>query len=363
MMATRTAQHVEAATEDTPPRVSVLIVNFNGAAVLDQCLASLARVSEPSHEVVVVDNGSSDNSLDVVARYPDVRIVRSPCNLGFAGGNNLGLPHCRGRFILLLNNDTTVPEGVLTTLADYLDAHPQVGVVQAKMILPRYGSSLDVCGSFLTWCGLPYHYGYFKKDCEKYRSSYPVFSGKGACLMFRREIVERAGGFLFDPDFFCYYEETDFCHRVWLAGYEVHFVPTQPVQHFMGATAGSPHGAFALTFYLRNMAFSLLSNLSLGGLFRIAPCFFAVLVVGLIVSAVALRKPAVLAHAGALLCPLRCMSRIRQRRKLVKQIRRRSDRQIFATVLRNPRPSYYLRTFTATLAGYEDAPLALPPTV
>ncbi|MEI9866651.1 MAG: hypothetical protein WDN00_19285 [Limisphaerales bacterium] len=92
------------------------------------------------------------------------------------------------------------------------------------MQLPRFDQTLDVCGSYLTWLGLPYHYGFYKTDQPKYQHSRPIFSGKGACLMFRRDIVKRIGGFLFDDSFFCYYEESDFCHRVWLAGWEVHFV-------------------------------------------------------------------------------------------------------------------------------------------
>src|SRR5262249_30516999 len=144
-------------------------------------------------EIIVVDNGSTDDSVDVLTRFPAVKVVRSAKNLGFAGGNNLGLTDCHGRYVLLLNNDTIVTPGFLECLHDYLDRNPQVGVVQGKMVLPRFGNSLDVCGSFLTSLGLPYHYGYFKPDSPKYQRSYPVFSGKGACLMFRPELIDNIG--------------------------------------------------------------------------------------------------------------------------------------------------------------------------
>src|SRR5436309_11467547 len=192
--------------------VSILLVNFNGAKLLPGCLNSLAALSYRNREVLLVENASTDDSLRVLESYPWVKVIRSPSNLGFAGGNNLGLAHCSGEYVLLLNNDTIATPDFLQPLCAYLEQYPQVGIVQGKMLLPRFGNTLDVCGSFLTALGLPYHYGYYKSDGPKYQRSYPIFSGKGACLMFRRELIERVGGFLFDDDFFCYYEETDFCH-------------------------------------------------------------------------------------------------------------------------------------------------------
>jgi GT2 family glycosyltransferase len=239
------------------PRVSILIVNFNGARWLSGCLDTLRKAGVQDYEIVLVDNASTDESLALLQRFPEVKVLRSDKNLGFAGGNNLGLPACAGDYVLLLNNDTVVVPGFLQPLCDYLDKSPQVAVVQGKMILPRFDGCLDVCGSFLTPFGLPYHYGFYKPDGPTYCRNYPVFSAKGACLMFRRDIIPKVGGFLFDDDFFCYYEESDFCHRVWLSGNEVHFVDTPPIKHYMGATSGDSQSAFVLSHYLRNMAFSL----------------------------------------------------------------------------------------------------------
>lgn len=335
-------------------RVSILIVNYNGERFVGDCLESLAKTAGPVREVVVVENGSTDNSRAVLARYPWVHTVRSERNLGFAGGNNLGLRHCSGEYVLLLNNDTIVPPDFLEPLYGYLDKHAKVGAVQGKMILPHYGNALDVCGSFLTRFGLPYHYGYFKPDGPAYRRNFPVFSAKGACLMFRRELIPLVGGFLFDEEFFCYYEESDFCHRVWLAGYEVHFVASPAIQHFMGATSGDPHSAFVLTHYLRNMTFSLLSNLSRSSRWRILPGFFALLIFSLCLCAARLRWPQLKAHWGAITYALRHYSRIRQRRRLVNQLRRQRDGAIFAKVLKTPRLSYFWKTSAGTLSSYVD---------
>ncbi len=339
------------------PGVSVVLVNFNGAQWLPGCLNSLAAVVPRPSEVIVVDNASSDDSLRILGNYPWVKVVQSAENLGFAGGNNLGLRHCTGKYVLLLNNDTVVPPDFLEPLRRYLDEHPTVGIVQGKMVLPRFANRLDVCGSFLTRLGLPYHYGYFKADGTKYQRSYPIFSGKGACLMFRRDLLERVGGFLFDPDFFCYYEESDFCHRAWLAGYEVHFVPCPPVQHFMGGTAGGPQSAFVLRHYLRNMAFSLMANLQFSSRWRILPVFFTVLVASGLASVVRLRGAQSAAHFGALTYCLKERGRLRNRRQLVNRIRRRPDREIFCKVLRTPRLDYFLKTFSGALASYADEEL------
>ena len=319
-----------------------------------KCLNSVAGVSWKNREVIVVENGSTDNSLEVLGEFPWVTVVRSPSNLGFAGGNNLGLRHCSGDYVLLLNNDTIVTPNFLEPLCQHLQRNPQVGIVQGKMLLPRFGNALDVCGSFFTALGLPYHYGYYKPDGPKYQRSYPIFSGKGACLMFRRELIERVGGFLFDEDFFCYYEESDFCHRAWLAGYEVHFVAGPPIQHLMGATAGGPQSAFVLRHYLRNMAFSLFSNLSLNWRLRILPLFFAMLAASLLASALKFQWARFAAHLGALTWCVSRYGKIRARRRLIKLLRRQSDRAIFEKVLRTPRLDYFVKTLTGKLSEYVD---------
>ena len=337
----------------TPP-VSILLVNFNGACFLPPCLDSLAPLAAGQCEVLVVDNASSDNSLEVLRSFPWVKVVRSETNLGFAGGNNLGLTHCSGEYVLLLNNDTVVNGDFLGVLCRYLSAHPEVAVVQGKMVLPRFGNALDVCGSFLTPFGFPYHYGIYKPDGPKYARNYPVFSAKGACLMFRRGIIPKVGGFLFEEDFFCYYEESDFCHRAWLAGFEVHFVNTPPIDHLMGGTAGGPHAAFVLRHYLRNMSWSLLANLSLKSRIRILPLFFGMLGLAMAGSVLKLDWERFSAHCGALEHCASNYGKIRTRRKLIKKLRRQPDTLLFEKVLRRPRLDYFFKSFTGNLAAYLD---------
>jgi len=337
-----------------PPLVSILIANFNGARLLPDCLKSLEAVSYKNREVVVIDNGSTDDSLKILAKYPWVKVVRSDINLGFAGGNNLGLRACSGDLILLLNNDTIVSRDFLGPLCTYLEQNPRVGVVQGKMVLPSFDDCLDVCGSFFTSFGLPYHYGYYKPDGPKYQRCYPVFSAKGACLMLRREVFSDAGGFLFDDDFFCFYEESDFCHRAWLAGWEVHFVDSPPIQHLQGGTSRSQDAAFPLRYYLRNMVFSLMANLSFWSRLRIMPPFFAMLTAGMLASALARDGAQFRARYQAIASCFKNYGKIRARRRLVSGFRKQSDRDIFRKVLRTPRFEYFVKTFTGKLRDYID---------
>ncbi len=146
------------------PVVSILIVNYNGALLLRDCLDSLAKVTRPVFEIIVVDNASQDDSRAVLRNYPAVQLVESPTNCGFAGGNNLGLPRCNGRYLLLLNSDTIVTPDFLAPLCEHLDRYPQVGIVQSRMILPNHCGRLDSCGSFLTRIGFMYHRGFLKLD-------------------------------------------------------------------------------------------------------------------------------------------------------------------------------------------------------
>src|SRR5947207_1876461 len=158
---TQTVPHREAvpmeSTEPpkTPPLVSIIILNYNGADLLPACLDSLRDLLYSPYETIVVENGSTDNSLEVLGRYPWVKVVRTEKNVGSTGGYNLGLPHSQGEFVLMMNNDMIANRDFVGVLGQYLVEHPQVGIVQGKMILPRNKGTLEVCGSFLTRWGLP----------------------------------------------------------------------------------------------------------------------------------------------------------------------------------------------------------------
>lgn len=337
------------------PLVSIVILNYNGADLTVPCLKSLQYLDHPNYELVVVDNGSTDNSLSVLGTIPWIRLVRIEKNCGSSGGYNIGLEHTRGEFILMMNNDMIGNPQFVGVLSRYLVEHPHVGIVQGKMVLPRCGGVLEVCGSYLTAFGVPYHLGYYKRDGAKYERSHPVFCGKGACMMFRREVIAKAGGYYFNPEFFCYYEESDLCHRAWLAGYETHFVASPPIEHLSGVTiARSERVGFSIHYYLRNMMFSLLTTLQPSSLLRIMPPFVALLLASMVAALFSGRRAIAKAHWDALAYNLKNPGKIRAQRRRNRAIRKLSDAEIFKKVLRTPRLDYFIKTFQGKLGEYAD---------
>lgn len=343
------------------PLVSILIVNFNGAEFLGNCLDSLDRLQYLNYEIIVVDNASSDASRILIESHRSCKTVWSDQNLGFAGGNNLGLRHCSGELILLLNSDTVVHPGFLTPLVDYLDTHPRVQVVQGKMVIPSQSGRLDVCGSYLTPLGFPYHRGYLKPDNATTSKNYPIFCGKGACLLLRQSAIDFAGGFLFDDDFFCYYEESDFCSRVWIGGGEVHFVGSGPaIVHLNGATSGKMGlSTFSLEHYLKNQTFTLCSNLQFTTALQVTPLYFAMLCASLAWHLIQGKGRASLAHLNALLIPCTDFLKIRARRRFIHRIRRQSDRSFWGLICIWPGWRYFLLTAQNRLQFFEDPTEAL----
>jgi len=215
--------------------LSILIVTWNGDELLKNCLDSVRRACGTEPEIVVVDNANLESTKAIVATHPNAQYIAAPENLGFAGGNNLGLPLCTRPYILLLNNDTIIHEEPFTQLIQYLKDHPKVAVVQGKMRLVRFGDVLDECGSYLTSWGEVCPRGYMHPT-STIISDGPVFHAKGACLMFKKSLITDLDGILFHSHFKSNNEDIDLCHRVWITGHEVHFVNTPIIDHLLGQT-------------------------------------------------------------------------------------------------------------------------------
>jgi len=241
-------------------RVSVVIVTWNSVRVLVNCLESLRKVYGDVLEIIVVDNGDSRETEKVVRTYPNAKYVPSPDNVGFAGGNNIGMKYVTREYVLLLNDDTLFHGDTLSTLVEFLDAHDKVGVVQGTMNVPARNNSLDECGAELRFCGLLRYPDIGKPTATTNLSARRVFAVKGALMLFRKRIIEEVGGFLFYGHFFNYYEEKDFCHRVNNAGWECWFVPTVPIDHLCGQTSGRLKNDEVWVQYIANILYSFRHN-------------------------------------------------------------------------------------------------------
>jgi len=268
------------------PLVSVVIANYNGARFLYKCLSSVANSDYPSFEIILVDNASTDRSLDLVEKHfgdlSNLRIVENKSNNGCSQGRNVGITYSKGDYIAFLDNDTEVKKNWLYEVVKVFESDPLIGAIQCKILLANDRQKFDSCGIYLSSFGFPYEIGVGEKDEGQYDNIYEIFAARGAAVAIRKPILDRIG--YFDNDYFIYGDDTDLCWRVRLNGYKVVFAPESVVFH---AGAGS---AKASTFYHRifyegskNNIKNLIKNLGLDSLFWMLPlhifCWFGIALV------------------------------------------------------------------------------------
>ena len=220
----------------------VIVPNWNGSDSLRDCLDSL-RVQSVKAHVIVVDNGSSDGSAELVAEeYPEVELIRHTENKGYAGGVNPGFRRAiksGATYAAPFNNDAVADKHWLKHLVQELDAHPKAGIATCKL-LTADGTRLDSTGDYYTVWGLPYPRGRGESDLDKYDQQTEVFGASGGASLYRVSMLEDIG--LFDEDFFAYYEDVDLSFRAQLAGWRVRYVPASVVYHQIGSTSGRMKG-------------------------------------------------------------------------------------------------------------------------
>ena len=219
------------------PLISVIIPNWNGARFLPTCLDSLRRQSYPRFEVIVVDNASTDASVELMERdYSEVRLVRLPTNRGLTGGVNAGIQVARGEIIALLNNDTEADADWLSELVRALEADPEAGMAASKMLLFDRRDVIHSAGDYYRVDGLPGNRGVWQKDEGQFDAARRVFGACGGAAAYRRKLLEEIG--LFDEEFFMYCEDVDLAWRAQIAGYPCAFAPRAIVYHRLSATGG-----------------------------------------------------------------------------------------------------------------------------
>jgi GT2 family glycosyltransferase len=334
--------------------VSIIIVNWNGRRWLPGCLDSLMLQSYKNFEIILVDNASEDNSVEFVQKnYPQVIIVRNRDNVGFASGNNSALRKAKGELVLLLNNDIHAPKDYLEKFICAFDEIPNLGAAQSKLILLGDQIKLDSCGSFWTSSTFLYHYGNSKDQAlDKYNNAFPVFTNKGASMLIRKDVIERIG--LFDDDFWCYYEETDFCHRVWLAGYECWYYPKAAIFHAVGGTSNFFDNSYIQFHNFKNKLLSFLKNFEMRSLVKILLIF---LITNVLISFIWLfqgRFKQSLSIYKAILWNITNVNETIKKRSVIQSLRCVSDRTIFLRVRKTPRLTYYFHLFFNSIQDYKD---------
>jgi GT2 family glycosyltransferase len=232
----------------SPCVLSICIVNWNTRELLRACLHSLYRYppDEP-FEVIVVDNASTDGSAEMVRQaFPQVILIANSENRGYAHGNNQAIQRARGEFILLLNPDTEVQAGTLQRAIDFLQAHPEVGAIGAKQLFPDGRVQPSVRGfptprnllfevlGLARLCPHSRLFAAYRMHWFTYDRPMPVDQPMGTFLMVRRVVVEQVG--LMDEAFPLFFNDVDWCYRIWQAGWQIWFVPEVQIVHHGGAS-------------------------------------------------------------------------------------------------------------------------------
>ncbi len=255
--------------------VSIVILNWNGKQHLELFLPELVRhTTYPGSEIVVADNGSSDDSLDFLKKeYPRIRIIELEHNHGFSGGYNRAIEQIDARYVLLLNSDIEVTEGWLEPMLELMENDEQVAACTPKILDFKQRTHFEYAGAaggFIDRFGYPFCRGrlfdHLEEDQGQYDDPSNLFWGSGACLMVRADLYRESGGL--DEQFFAHMEEIDLCWRLQRMGYLIRYIPSSTVYHVGGATLqrGNP---FKTYLNFRNNLLLLHKNLPSRGRVRI----------------------------------------------------------------------------------------------
>jgi GT2 family glycosyltransferase len=219
------------------PSISVIIANYNGADYLRDCLSSLSAQTFTDFEVIVVDNGSADDSVALIKKeFPRVRVIPLKRNTGFAAGNNVGISASSAPFIATLNNDTIAGEAWLTALHEAALSDERVGMVASKIFLDRDGKELDSVGMLIYPDGMSRQRGHGETDRGQFDDAGEVLFPSACAALYRRKMLDEIG--FFDEDFFSYCEDSDLGLRARLAGWKAILAPRAVVRHLYSGTMG-----------------------------------------------------------------------------------------------------------------------------
>lgn len=250
---------------ETIKKVSIITVNFNQPAVTEAMLHSIANTHQgTSVEIIVVDNGSTYNPVpDWKLRYPHILFIRSENNLGFAGGNNLGIAHATGEYLFLVNNDTEFTNGLVDQLVQTFHQDPRIGIVSPKIRYHQDPQRLQYAGftHMNMYTARNACIGQFEIDYGQYdHLTGPTAYAHGAAMMLSREAMDKAG-LMFD-NYFLYYEEMDWCERIRKAGFSI-WVQMQALIYHKESVSVGQKSALKEYFMNRNRILFIRRNATL----------------------------------------------------------------------------------------------------
>jgi len=255
---------------DGAPRLTVAVLSYDGRHLLEMMLPSLARQRYDDFEVVVVDNGSRDDTAQWLAEsWPQVRMISLPENLGVTAALNVCAHAGDGELLALFNNDVELDPDCLGELVGALDAHPQAGWAAGKLRDFQQRELLDGAGDVFTWAATGGRRGHGELDRGQYDTPGEVFGACGGAALYRRNVLRLVGDF--DEDFFAFYEDVDWNLRAQLAGFSCRYVPSALAYHMGSATIGRGLSDFTRYHLWRNRLWIIAKDLPLGAIARHSP--------------------------------------------------------------------------------------------
>ena len=243
------------------PKITVVIVNWNGEQFLERCLTSLMDQTVKPQEIILIDNASSDGSLGIARRFPLVRLIALDQNTGFARGNNLAIKAAskESTWIALINSDAYAGPRWLESLLLAAESNPEFVAFGSKLVNEAERMQMDGAGDAYHMSGLVWRMAHGTPVSASAENEHEVFSPCAAAALYRRSAVREVGGF--DEDYFCYVEDEDLGFRLRLAGYRSLYVPNSVAYHVGSGSTGGQHSDFALYHGHRNVVWTFVKDM------------------------------------------------------------------------------------------------------
>jgi len=234
--------------------VHIIVLNWNGKDDTIECVKSLQKISYDNYKIIIVDNGSEDDSVSEMKRlFPGIKIIENKKNLGFAGGNNIGMRYAMENevdYVLLINNDTTVDKNFLSELVEVGESDKKIGAVGSKIYFHSEPNRIWFAGGKVNWLkNKGTHLGLDEMDSGQYNKISEVDYLTGCCLLIKREVIEKIG--VLAEDYFLYYEDTDFSARAKNVGYKIMYVPKSKIYHKISRST-KPGSSSYIYYHVRN---------------------------------------------------------------------------------------------------------------
>ena len=242
-------------------KVTIVIPNYNGKHFMEPCLASLERQTCQDFKILVVDNASTDGSLEYMKEnYPDIEVIALDKNYGFSKAVNVGIRHSRTPYVILLNNDTTVDPHYVEEMVGAIERSPRIFSVSSKMIQMYHPDLIDSAGDLYTVIGWGICRG-TGRPVTNYTKADEIFTACAGAAIYRRSAFEKIG--YFDESHFAYLEDIDVGYRAKIYGYKNMYCPTALVYHVGSGTSGSKYNSFKVKLSARNSVYLNYKNMPL----------------------------------------------------------------------------------------------------